>query len=206
MSEKLYLYPGWLRVWHGINALLCLALIISGTSMQYSAMSTTILRFDMAVTIHNVCGIALSFNYLIFLFGNLFTQNGVYYRFKVLKLFKQLPVQLKYYLSGIFKHEKVPFPTTAESKFNPLQKITYITIMYIFVPLVFVSGWAMLFPEIIIKEIFGLSGLFLTDIVHIVAGFAISFFLIVHLYFCTVGATAVSNFKSMINGWHEPHD
>jgi thiosulfate reductase cytochrome b subunit len=27
----------------------------------------------------------------------------------------------------------------------------------------------------------------------------------VHNYFCTIGKTATSNFRSMINGYHEAH-
>ena len=36
MENKLYLYPGLIRIWHLLNALLIITLIISGLSMQYS--------------------------------------------------------------------------------------------------------------------------------------------------------------------------
>jgi thiosulfate reductase cytochrome b subunit len=29
--------------------------------------------------------------------------------------------------------------------------------------------------------------------------------MLIHIYFCTIGATFVSNFKSMITGFHESH-
>jgi thiosulfate reductase cytochrome b subunit len=63
----------------------------------------------------------------------------------------------------------------------------------------------MLFPEIIVQKVFGVSGLFLTDLVHIITGFIISLFLIVHVYFCTMGIKLTSLFKGMINGWVEVH-
>jgi thiosulfate reductase cytochrome b subunit len=65
------------------------------------------------------------------------------------------------------------------------------------------SGIAMMYPGIIIPEFVGASGIFLTDLAHIISGFIISIFLLVHLYFCTFGTTATSNFKSMVSGYHE---
>ena len=56
MSERLYLYPIWIRLWHWTNAILCLVLIISGVSLQYSNPEYPIIRFDIAVTMSNpVC-------------------------------------------------------------------------------------------------------------------------------------------------------
>ena len=56
MEQKIYHYPVWIRIWHLINALLCLALIITGLSMQYSNTERGILTFDVAVSVHNVAG------------------------------------------------------------------------------------------------------------------------------------------------------
>jgi len=51
----------------------------------------------------------------------------------------------------------------------------------------------------------GVSGLHLTDLFHIFIGFLISVFMFIHIYFCTIGKTPLSNFKGMINGYHEVH-
>lgn len=75
MAEKIYLYPIWLRVWHGINALVILLLIITGISMQYSNPEYPFIRFDLAVSIHNICGVILAINYVIFLPSNLATKK-----------------------------------------------------------------------------------------------------------------------------------
>lgn len=204
MSEKrIYLYPVWVRLWHWLNALLCLALIITGISMQYTGIEMPFIRFDIAVSVHNITGIALTGSYLIFILGNLFTKNGIYYNMKLKGLIKRVRKQFYYYTIGIFKKEKVPYPISEKRKFNPLQKVTYVIVMYIFLPLVFISGWALLFPEIIIDDFFGWSGLHLTDLLHVIIGFFISVFMLVHIYFCTIGSTASSNFKAMFNGWHE---
>ncbi len=76
MEGKLYLYPVWVRLWHWINAILCLLLIISGVSMQYSDPQYPFIRFDWAVYIHDISGIVLSLSYLFFILGNLLTPNG----------------------------------------------------------------------------------------------------------------------------------
>ena len=207
MSEqKLYLYPFWVRLWHMVNALLCLALIITGLSMQFSGPRVALVKFDLAVSIHNIAGIVLTINYALFFFGNIFMFNGKYYQMEFKGLWTRLIRQFRYYAFGIFRKEHAPFPVTADNKFNPLQQFSYVFIMYLFVPLVFISGWAMLYPQSIPTTIFGGSGLHTTDALHIVSGFVISVFMVVHIYFCTIGKSATSNFKSMINGYHEAHD
>lgn len=204
MSEKIYLYPVWIRLWHWFNAFMCLLLIISGISMQYSDPEFPMIRFDWAVSIHNISGIILVFSYLYFLIGNIITSNGKHYYFRK-GLIKNLLVQARYYSYGIFKGENPPFPISKEWKFNPLQKFSYIIVMHMVVPVVAISGVMLLYPDVLVIEPFGNKALHVTDIFHVATGFCISLFLIVHLYFCTIGHTPLSNFKGMINGFHEKH-
>jgi thiosulfate reductase cytochrome b subunit len=200
MSQLIYFYPKWLRAWHQVNALMFLALIVTGLSMQYGLFY---IRFDYAVSIHNICGIILAINYLFFLSGNLFSGNYKYYLLKFNGFYKELKAQMRYYCFGLFKGEHAPFPLNKERKFNPLQKLSYVIVMLVFVPLVIISGLAMLYPQIIINKIFGVPGIVITDLVHIIFGFLGSMFMIIHIYFCTIGAKPASNFKSIIDGYHE---
>lgn len=199
MSEKVYLYPKWVRLWHWVNALMFLALIISGISMQYAIW----IRFDYAVSIHNIAGVILTFSYLFFLVFHFFTSNKKYYRIKKKKFHKKLKKQFSYYISGIFKKEAPPYPISEKRKFNPLQKLSYIIAMFILMPFVIITGLALLFPEFIIPKVFGFSGLHLTDLFHIFIGFILSIFMFIHIYFSTMGKSPASNFKGMITGWHE---
>jgi thiosulfate reductase cytochrome b subunit len=75
--------------------------------------------------------------------------------------------------------------------------------MYIIVPLIIISGLAMLFPQVIYDRVLGIPGIVITDLVHVVAGFLGSIFMIIHVYFCTIGASPSANFKSIISGFHE---
>ena len=200
----MYLYPKWLRVWHVLNALLFLILIVTGLSMQYTDKENAafVVGFSIAVKWHNFAAIALTINYIIFVTGNIFTKNGRYYNISRQNFISDLMVQLKYYSWGMFKGEKHPFPVTELRKFNPLQKVTYVLAMYIAVPLLIISGFGLLFPEITIKSIFGVSGLILTDILHITMCFFLSIFMIIHIYTCTLGAKPTSLFWGMISGYH----
>ncbi len=205
-ANKVYLYPVWVRLWHLSNALLCLLLIFTGVSMQYASAESPFIRFDIAVSIHNLCGILLTVSYLAFIIGNLTTGNGKYYRQRIKGYFKEIMQQARYYSYGMFVGEPAPFKINEERKFNPIQKLTYILIMYVALPFIFITGWALLFPEFIVTRLFQFGGITLTSLLHAMLGFLVSLFLIIHVYFCTIGHTVGSNFKSMINGYHETHN
>lgn len=203
MSGLFYLYPLWIRIWHWINALMFLVLIVTGLSMQYASPDYTFIRFDYAVSIHNISGLILCFCFLLYLFANWKTSNFKYYRCKQKGCMVRLQRQFVYYTFGIFKKEDAPFPISDKRKFNPMQKMSYLIVMYIFMPIMIVSGLALMYPEVIVHDVFGFSGIHLTDLVHIISGFMLSIFMIIHVYFCSIGKTPLSNFKSMITGWHK---
>ncbi len=203
MAGKLYLYPLWVRLWHGINAILIILLIVTGVSMQYSDMQNPFIRFDLAVSIHNICGIMLTVAHLWFVVGAFKTPNGSHYRVNYKGLVGRLKKQFNYYSFGIFKNERPPFPITTKLKFNPLQQFSYVITMFILVPIVIVSGWAFLYPEVILTRIMGGSGLMVNAFIHVIIGYFVSFFMFIHIYFCTIGASFTSNFMSMITGYHE---
>jgi thiosulfate reductase cytochrome b subunit len=200
----MYLYPKWIRVWHLINAVTFLILIITGLSMQYTDKENAayVVGFAKAVKLHNFAAIVLVLNYIFFVTGNLLTDNGRYYRLGEKGFLSNLRKQLKYYSWGMFNGEKHPFPVTEKRKFNPLQKLTYVLAMYLAIPLLIISGIGLLLPEITIKTLFGISGLILTDILHITMGFLLSIFMIIHIYTCTLGTKPTSLFWGMISGYH----
>jgi thiosulfate reductase cytochrome b subunit len=190
-------------LWHLTNALLCLILIISGISMHYASPEAPMIRFNIAVSMHNVSGILLTISYLVFILGNLFTGNGKNYLIQIDGFRKRMWNQIYYYSIGVFKKQEPPYPIGKARKFNPLQQVTYATIMYFFMPLIFVTGWALLFPEIIVEDWLGINGFAATDLLHIIAGFVVSFFLLIHLYFATMGKKPTDHYKAMITGYHD---
>jgi thiosulfate reductase cytochrome b subunit len=201
----MYLYPKWIRIWHVINALMFLILIVTGISMQYTgkANNAYMVGFAKAVKLHNYAAFVLTFSYVVFVLGNAFVGNGKYYRIKLSTFFSDLMAQMKYYAFGMFRGEKHPFPVTLESKFNPLQKFSYVLAMYVGMPLLILSGVVLLFPEIAFTNVLGMSGLVINDVMHITMGFFLSIFMIIHIYTCTLGAKPTSLFRGMITGFHE---
>jgi thiosulfate reductase cytochrome b subunit len=204
----MYLYPKWIRLWHVVNALLFIILIITGLSMQYTDLENSkyVVGFAMAVKWHNYAAFILTANYIVFVIGNAFTKNGRHYRIKRDTFWTDLIKQLRYYSFGMFKGEKHPFPVTEESKFNPLQKVSYVLAMYIGMPLLIVTGIVLLFPEIAFDNFFGMSGLVINDVLHIATGFLLSIFMLIHIYTCTLGAKPGSLFWGMISGYHRSDD
>ena len=203
MAERIYLYPVWVRLWHLLNALLFLLLICTGLCMHFAGPGTSIIPFDVSVSMHNIAGIILVAAYIIFVAGNLFTDNGKFYKVVWKGLFGRLKKQFYYYTIGIFKKQAPPFPFSRERKFNPMQLFSYTVVMYIFMPLLLLSGLALFFPEQIPTQVFNKSGIHITDLIHIISGFVLSVFMLIHVYFCTMGTRVSSNFKSRINGWKE---
>jgi len=204
--HKIFLYPIWIRLWHWTNALMFLLLILTGISLRYSSVDSALIRFDIAVWIHNLAAIIVTLNYGVFVIGNMVTRNGNYYRHWRRNLVVNLWTQFRFYAVGIFNREKHPFPVTEKQKFNPLQKFAYVIVMYFGMPLLIFSGLAMFFPELMGATVFGISGLVFYDSLHIIVGFVLSLFLLIHIYTCTLGEKPGTLFKSMINGYHEEHE
>lgn len=202
MSDKLYLYPLWVRVWHAINGLLCFVLIYTGYCMQYAGGESIImLEFEKAISLHNICGILLLINYLFFLIFNLKTGNKRHYKVKLKGGLKNMYLQISYYNKGFLKGEEAPFQTTTRQKFNPLQKFTYVSVMYILMPLLLVSGISLFFPITLMEKLPGVSSLHLTSLIHRVSSFSLTAFLIIHIYSSTLGHSPSMHFKSIITGW-----
>lgn len=204
-TEKLYFYPVWLRIWHGINALGVIILIITGISMQSSIESAQVVGFKMIVNVHNIAGIVVALSYVVFFIGNIITSNGKFYLIKPSGFLKRPLKQAYYYAWGMFHGMEPPYPLSEKRKFNPLQKYFYVLVMYLAVPVVIITGIGLLFPEIIIDEVYTFSGVFVTAVLHSAMGFFISIFLIIHLYVASIGKSPLENFKSIITGWHNIH-
>ncbi|HLN75021.1 MAG TPA: cytochrome b/b6 domain-containing protein, partial [Prolixibacteraceae bacterium] len=137
-----------------------------------------------------------------FFLGNIVSGNGRFYLIKLKGFFERPVKQAYYYAWGMFHGMKSPYPLSEKRKFNPLQKYIYVFVMYLVLPGVIITGFALLFPEIIVEELYGVSGVFLTAVFHSALGFFISIFLIIHLYVASIGKSPLDNFKGIITGWH----
>lgn len=202
MSERTYLLPLWLRIWHWTNATMIITLAITGISMHFAAPGAILVEFSLAARIHDIAGIILASAYSIYFILNIFTGNGLQY-FPRHPVIKGCIRQARYYVWGIFRGEPHPYEPTKETKFNPLQSLMYWGIMYMVLPVVIISGLIYFFPTVAPDRLFGLDGLLPIAFLHYVSSAAIFLFLIGHIYLGTTGKTPTAMFKMMITGWHE---
>jgi len=206
MTERSYIMPVWLRLWHWINALLMILLIVSGASLHFTDPVVPLIRFDVARTIHNVSGITISVLYVAFLIWNSVSGNLRQYLPNLKNLVSGLNEQNAYVALGIFRGAPPPVSPTPEAKFNVLQQMTYLLVMYVAMPLLVITGIAFFFPELAPAQLFGMDGLLPIAVAHYVIGFLLTMFLLGHVYMGTMGITATAGFRMMITGWHDAHD
>ncbi|MBX3043856.1 MAG: cytochrome b/b6 domain-containing protein [Candidatus Kapabacteria bacterium] len=204
--KKVLLYPLWLRIWHWFNALLFIILIVSGISMHYSDTNELFLPFSIAMYTHNIAGVIISVIFLFYTIFNIVSGNYKHYIPTMQNMFERMFNQGKYYVYGVFMGHDHPYHTSEKLKFNPLQQLTYFGIMFFLMPVVIISGWLLMFPELAPANVMGMGGVWPMAILHIVVGFFLSVFMFGHIYLATHGETISANFKSMIDGYHHLHE
>ncbi len=99
-----------------------------------------------------------------------------------------------------------PVPKRKDAKHNPLQRITYLILAAILLPVQMVTG--LFYWGYNSWPAWGLSGLSLEVVamVHLAGAFAILSFVIVHIYMITTGHTILAHTRAMITGWEEVKD
>ena len=103
----MYLYPKWIRLWHLLNAVLVILLILSGISIRYPGEDMKfIFIYPKAIQWHNISAILLTLNYIYFVIGNYLSENGKYYKIPLKTFWSGMGKQFKYYAYGIFRGEK----------------------------------------------------------------------------------------------------
>jgi thiosulfate reductase cytochrome b subunit len=201
--KEMYLYPLWVRIWHWLNALMCVALIITGISLHFSDPDNPlIMDFDTSILLHNYAGLIMTVLYILFIVGNLVSTNGVHYMVKFKGFIKRLFIQIVFYGVGIFKGDEHPYPPTQTSKFNPLQQITYTGVMYGLVAPLVITGVLLIIPESIPDIFMGMGTILPIAIAHTILSYFLALFLLGHLYLATTGETLLSNYKTMLTGVH----
>lgn len=198
---SLYLYPVWVRLWHWTNALLFLVLIASGVSMHFAG-ADWLMPFATARVVHNVAGLSLTVVWIGFLVANARGGNGRHYRVRPRGLIGRLIAQTRYYTYGIFRREPHPFQVTDEMKFNALQQLSYLGVMYGLMPILILSGWAFLFSIYLPETLFGLGSVWVVALTHLGVSYLLVLFLLMHLYIITTGETVSANLRAMLTGWH----
>jgi thiosulfate reductase cytochrome b subunit len=193
-------YPGWLRAWHWANAVLFLVLAATGFSMHFASPNAPLIPFRSARAAHNAAAIAILLCYAGFLAANARSGNWRHYALRFRGLVGGIIRQARWYLIGIFRGDPHPFGEARAAKFNPLQRVTYLGIMYGWFPVIAVTGLFLLFPGAAPDRILGRGGIWPMAVVHALAAFAGTLFLAGHVYLATTGNPWTEYYRSMLVG------
>ncbi len=201
-TKKVYIYYRFERFWHWSQAALIFFLALTGFEIHSSF---NLFGFETAVRWHNIA--AWSFIGLIGLaiFWHFVTDQWRNY----IPTVKNLKAQIEFYITGIFRNAPHPTKKTTISKLNPLQRIVYLGLKILIIPVMVVSGLVYMFyryPQGNSIESINIEGLERVGIVHTAGAFILIMFVIVHLYLITTGTTVTSNLKAMITGWEDVED
>lgn len=196
--QRLYLYNKAVRCWHWANATLFILLLASGLINHFALVAPE--ASAGLVTLHKACGILLLICWLAFILINLLTGNGRHYIIQPKGFIQRALLQARYYLYGIIKGENHPIAATEKSKFNPLQQVAYIGVVYALIPLLILSGLIALNPQWLVGSLAFIKPWILT--IHFTLAIIGLFFVAGHLYLCTTGKTPTETFKAMVDGYH----
>lgn len=202
--KRIYLHPIPVRIWHWINAISFLVLIITGLQIRYREY-LGLMSFETAVDIHNWFGFILIGNYFIWLVFYLSTRKIRIYipELNLKKLIQGSIRQARYYGYGIFMGEPNPHHATPDNKFNPMQQMAYLNIMILLIPVQLVTGLLLWDVKLFSNWINLLGGIKIVDIIHVLLFIFFTSFLFVHIYLATLGHTPLAHIKAMITGYEE---
>jgi len=194
-----YIYKGFERVWHWTQAGLILFLALTGFEIHGSL---AFFGFEQAVAYHRNAAWALLVLIAFAIFWHLTTGEWRQY----LPTIENLRAQAEYYVVGVFRNAPHPTRKTALSKLNPLQRLVYLALKILVIPVIATSGLLYMFyryPQQHGIEALNVSGLTTIAVVHTAGAFLLLAFLIGHLYLITTGRRLWSNLKAMLTGWEE---
>lgn len=192
---KIYLYTRYERFWHWLQAFMIISLIVTGLEIHGTY---KLFGFQTAVNIHNFIGLSWLILFAFFVFWLFTTGEWKQYIPTTKKLF----AVVFYYSWGIFQGKSHPVQKTKGAKHNPLQRLAYLGISAMLLPVQMATGLLYyLYNDI--PQILPLSVL---AVVHTVVALFLLNFLIIHLYMTTTGHSLFSHIAGMITGWEEIYE
>jgi thiosulfate reductase cytochrome b subunit len=197
--KKQLVYSRFNRFWHWMQSALILFLALTGFEIHGSL---TFFGFAQAVSLHNSAAYLFLVLIALAIFWHFTTGEWRQY----LPTKEHLRAQIAYYLTGIFRNAPHPTRKTALTKLNPLQRLVYLALKILVIPVMVISGLLSMYyryPQSSGIRSLNIDGLETVALLHTAGAFFLISFLIVHLYLITTGRTATSNLKAMITGYEE---
>lgn len=199
---KVYIYRTFERFWHWTQAGLIFILVFSGFEINGSY---ALFGYQEAVNIHNLAALSLVILTTFAIFWHFTTGEWKQY----IPTSKNLKSQIDYYITGIFNNAPHPTRKTILSKLNPLQRLAYLSLKLILIPLMIITGIIYYFYRYSAGgQVYslGLESIETVALLHTLGAYLLIAFVIGHIYLTTTGHTVTSNLKAMITGWEELDD
>lgn len=203
--KRIYLHPLPIRIWHWVNALGFIILILTGANIRNII---NIFSVETAVEIHSWLGFILLANYCIWFFYYILTMNIKIYIPPIhhpIEFAKKALTQAKFYGWGIMVGDQNPHHSTPDHKFNPMQQVSYLMIMALLIPVQIITGLFLWDPKLF-SPIVNLVGIQIVDTVHVFLWIFFSAFMIVHFYLATLGHTTFAHIIAMFTGYEEEEE
>jgi len=192
---KIYLYTRYERLWHWLQGLMIICLIVTGLEIHGTY---KLLGFQTAVNIHNFIGLSWLILFAFFVFWLFTTGEWKQYIPTTKKLFSVV----LFYAWGIFQGKPHPIQKSKGAKHNPLQRLAYLGISAMLLPVQMVTGLLYyLYNDI--PQVLPLSAL---AVIHTLVALFLLNFLVIHLYMTTTGHSLFSHIAGMITGWEEVYE
>ncbi len=192
---KIYIYQIFERFWHWMQVLLISALAITGLEIHGFF---ELFGYRNAVSIHDISAWAFLILIIFAIFWHFTTGEWRQYK-PSLKLVKE---QINYYITGIFSGAEHPTNKLVYNKFNPLQRLIYLGLKILVIPVMGLSGLAYMYLNYP-NQGFQLGSLDSAALIHTAGAYFLIVFVIAHVYLTTTGHKPLSAIKAMITGWEE---
>lgn len=192
---KVYIYKLFERFWHWTQALLILFLAITGFEIHGSF---ELFGYKAAVEYHDNAAWAFLILIVFAIFWHFTTGEWRNY----IPTTKFIKEQVQYYITGIFKGAEHPTKKLVYNKFNPLQRIIYLGLKILVIPIMVLSGFAYMYLNYP-NQAFELNSLDIVAAIHTMGAFFLIVFVIAHIYLTTTGHKPMSSMKAMVSGWEE---
>jgi thiosulfate reductase cytochrome b subunit len=196
--EQEYVFGSYERLWHWTMALSGIALMATGIVVHNAGWAGPS-SLTLSVNVHNVAAVVLLVNAGLSLFHHLVTRAIHQFIPHPHGLLQRALEHIEYQSRGIFLGD--PHPHHPGHKLNPLQQVTYLSLLGLLFPLQIVTGlliWAVgHWPR------FGaaIGGLQLVAPVHNLGAWAFLAFFVLHTYLVTTGPTLGEHLRSMLTGY-----
>ena len=202
---EIYLTATPVRIWHWLNAFGIVTLCITGIQIRFPEYANIFGTYKAAIKLHNIAGVTVSASFILWIFYYLFVARSLVklYVPNLDDIKRGIFNQAFFYFFTYFLGRQNPHVSTLDNKFNAIQKLSYLFIMFLLLPLVICTGILLMNIAPLREWIIMIGGIkFLVD-GHYLIACSFFAFLCVHIYMATLGHTPFSHFRQMWTGWEE---